>query len=56
MRKYEDLNFISENREPQRAYYIPQKGCTYLNGTWDFKYYERDFEEDYVEKSWSKLS
>ena len=22
MRKYENLNYISENREPQRAYYI----------------------------------
>ena len=55
MRSYEDLNHISENREPQRAYYIPQSGCTLLNGNWDFKYYERDFDEDLTEKEWGSI-
>lgn len=55
MKKYENLNCISENREPQRAYYIPQSGCTMLNGIWDFKFFDCDFEETYTEKSWAKI-
>ena len=55
MNKYEDLNCTSENREPQRAYYIPQDGCTMLNGEWDFKYYDCDYEESYVGKEWQKI-
>ncbi len=55
MRKYEDLNHISENRMPQRAFYIPKDGCISLNGDWDFKYYECDFEEDYIEKEWGTI-
>ncbi len=55
MKKYENLNCISENREPQRAYYIPENGCTKLNGIWDFKFYECDFEEAYIEKEWEKI-
>ena len=55
MKKYENLNCISENREPQRAYYIPQSGCTMLNGIWDFKFFDCDFEEAYIEKSWTKI-
>ncbi len=55
MKKYENLNCISENRESQRAYYIPKNGCTKLNGLWDFKFYECDFEEAYVEKEWHKI-
>ena len=55
MRKYEDLNIIAENREPQRAYYIPESGCTILNGIWDFKFYDCDFEENYIEKEWDKI-
>lgn len=55
MRKYEDLNHLSENRLPQRAYYIPQNGYTLLNGTWDFKFYDCDFEEDYLEKEWGTI-
>lgn len=54
MRMYEDLNHISENRLPQRVYYIPN-GFTLLNGEWDFKYYERDFDESRIEKSWDKI-
>ena len=55
MRKYENLNLISENREPQRAYYIPQGGYISLNGQWKFKFYDCDFEEKYVEKEWSEI-
>ncbi len=55
MRKYEDLKYISENREPQRAYYIPEGGYEMLNGVWDFKFYDADFEESYVDKEWGKI-
>ena len=55
MRKYEDLNLISENRELQRAYYIPDNGCTVLNGKWKFKFFECDFEEEYVQKDWDTI-
>jgi len=55
MKKYEDLNYISENREPQRAYYIPSSGYTSLNGLWDFKYYDADFEEGSPDKEWGKI-
>ena len=55
MRWYEKLCQISENREKQRAYYIPESGYTDLNGLWDFKYYERDYDEDKVEKEWGKI-
>ena len=34
MRKYENLEFISENRLPQRSYYIPETGVT-GSVTWD---------------------
>lgn len=54
MEKFNDLSIISENREPQRAYYIPysnmydafsneiSKSSQYicLNGSWNFKYFE----------------
>lgn len=54
MEKYNDLTIISENREPQRSYYIPfeseadalkrdkfsSKSYNLLNGEWDFKFYE----------------
>lgn len=54
MEKYNDLALVSENREPQRAYYIPhtmletaltgrkEQSESYqsLNGDWDFHYVE----------------
>ena len=55
MKKYENLSCISENREPQRAYYIPKSGCTMLNGIWDFKFFDCDYEEAYMEKPWAKI-
>lgn len=41
MEQFEDITKISENRLPQRAYYIPQNDGGYesLNGKWDFSYY-----------------
>jgi len=58
MRHYESLSVFSENRMPQRAYYVPYEslekalaGDRYqsayyrlLNGNWDFAFYERDFD------------
>lgn len=55
MRRYENLDSISENREPQRAYYIPQGGYTSLNGEWRFKFFECDFEEEYIDKEWGSI-
>lgn len=41
MEQFEDITKISENRLPQRAYYIPQNDGAYesLNGKWEFSYY-----------------
>lgn len=46
MRKYENPEFIQENRLKQRSYYIPENDGSYmdLNGVWDFKFYARDFD------------
>ncbi len=58
MRKYENFNQTSENREPQRAYYIPydtlekalegkKENSAYyrlLNGRWNFAYFKRDID------------
>lgn len=42
MRKYEDLSKTSENRLPQRSYYIPGGNAEYnlLNGEWKFKFFK----------------
>ena len=57
MRFYEDLNHISENRLPQRAYYIPENNGAYmlLNGEWNFKYYDADFKEEKDIKNWDVI-
>lgn len=58
MRIYEDFKTTSQNREPQRAYYIPYdtlekalEGNRYsskyfklLNGKWKFAYFKRDID------------
>lgn len=58
MRKYEDFKNTSENREPQRSYYIPydtlekalegkKENSAYyrlLNGRWNFAYFKRDID------------
>lgn len=54
LERFNDFSIVSENREPQRAYYIPfsdkdaaknkrwieSDRCTLLNGEWNFKYLE----------------
>ncbi len=54
MERYDNYKIISENREPQRAYYIPHSDAktalsgdkfrsgeyTLLNGEWDFRYFD----------------
>lgn len=57
MKHYENLTHISENREPQRAYYIPENEGAYtlLNGEWNFKFYKRDYDEADVEMEWDKI-
>lgn len=54
MRIYEDLTRISENRLPQRAYYIPT-GYTLLNGDWKFKFYSRDIDEEVEITEWDTI-
>lgn len=58
MRDFENLKKLGENREKQRAYYIPydtlegalsgekEKSAYYklLNGDWNFKFYKRDID------------
>ena len=58
MRKYEDFKNTSENRVPQRSYYIPydtlekalegkKENSAYyrlLNGRWNFAYFKRDID------------
>ena len=58
VRFYEKLNHITENRMPQRAYYIPENDGSYisLNGEWNFKYYDADFKEEKAIKEWDKIS
>ena len=58
MKHYEDLTHISENREPQRAYYIPRNEGAYtlLNGEWKFKFYKRDYDEADARMEWDKIS
>ena len=47
MRKYENPQYLQENRLKPRAYYIPENEGAYtgLNGMWDFSYYERDYDD-----------
>lgn len=48
MRKYENLNCLSENRRKPRAFYIPENAGAKidLNGIWDFAFYQNDFDEE----------
>ena len=71
MRFYEDLTKLSQNREPQRAYYIPYDSLEKalagdktvsayyhcLNGEWNFKFYERDVDVPEVAEisHWNKI-
>ena len=69
MRHYENLEVLSENREPQRSYYIPYeslekalKGDKHqsgyyklLNGEWDFKFFARDIDVPDNIDNWDKI-
>lgn len=69
MREYERLDKISENRELQRAYYIPydslekalsgkkeeSKYYRLLNGDWNFKYYESEFDMPEKIENWETI-
>ncbi len=70
MRKYENLQQTSENREPQRSYYIPydtlekalkgdKESSAYyrlLNGKWNFAFFERDIDVPEKITSWDLIS
>ena len=69
MRAYESLEIRAANRLPQRSYYFPyesrekalqgnrEESAYYLllNGEWDFKYYDRDVDEDAVITEWDRI-
>lgn len=57
MRFYEDPQKTSENRLPQRAYYIPENEAAYtlLNGTWRFRYYARDVDLEAQITAWDTI-
>ena len=57
MRFYEDPQKTSENRLPQRAYYIPENEGAYtlLNGDWRFRYYARDIDLKETITNWDIL-
>ena len=69
MRFYENFEKISENREAQRSYYIPydslekalkgdKNASAYyklLNGSWRFKYFERDIDEPQKITGWDTI-
>ena len=69
MRVYERFDRISENREPQRAYYIPydslekalagkKEDSAYyrlLNGQWNFAYFARDIDVPETVTAWDSI-
>ncbi|MBQ2968614.1 MAG: glycoside hydrolase family 2 [Clostridia bacterium] len=57
MRFYENPDAVYENREPQRAYYIPKNEGAYtlLNGKWKFKYYKRDIDVEDTISDWAQI-
>ena len=58
MRFYEEPGKTSENRQPQRSYYIPQ-GCseyTLLNGDWRFAFFAHEHEADCEIVHWDVIS
>ena len=58
MRIYENILKTSENRLPQRAYYIPSGKSEYtlLNGEWRFAFFTRDIDAPEVIEKWDTLS
>lgn len=55
MTKFENPEYICENRLAPRAYYIPEGSFISLNGEWNFKYFECDEDEAYVQKDWCRI-
>ena len=57
MRFYENIKKTSENRLPQRAYYIPRGNAEYilLNGNWNFAYYSDETEVPENIDKWDEI-
>ena len=57
MRFYENVLKTSENRLPQRNYYIPYGKAEYmlLNGTWRFAYFEKEDEVPEIIDKWNEI-
>ncbi len=69
MRVYESFEKFSENRQPQRAYYIPYESLekalkgdrrqsayyASLNGIWNFAFFERDIDVPEIITDWDKV-
>ncbi len=57
MRIYENILKTSENRLPQRSFYIPQGKSEYtlLNGEWRFAYYSRDIDLQKTIEKWDTV-
>lgn len=57
MRSYENPDFISDKRLKQRSYYIPEGKNSYilLNGIWNFKFYEKDYDLVTDIKDWETI-
>ncbi len=58
MRIYEDTYKTSENRLPQRSFYIPSgiSEYTLLNGEWNFAYFESEEQVPQKIISWDKIT
>lgn len=58
VRVYEDVLKTSENRLPQRAYYIPEGNAEYmlLNGKWRFAYYPCDIDVPEMITQWDSVT
>lgn len=58
MRIYEDVLKTSENRLPQRSYYIPEGNAEYmlLNGQWRFAYYPCDIDVPEKITQWDNVT
>ena len=57
MRTYENILMTSENRLPQRSYYIPAGKSDYmlLNGEWRFAYFSRDIDVPEKIEKWDTV-
>ena len=58
MRIYEDIQKTSENRLPQRPFYIPEGNAQYmlLNGSWRFAYFPCDIDVPEKITQWDSVS